>query len=129
MAAKILVVDDEPDIRTFLRTLFAKEGYDVQTAENGDEAIAKAQQDKPALIFLDIMMPKKTGILAYRRLKKDAALAEVPVVILTGLSQYKTFFAQDFDHVPQPEAFIEKPPKKERLIEIAKELIPAGESG
>jgi len=129
MAATILVVDDEPDIRTFLRTLFAKEGYQVETAENGDEAIAKAQQAKPALIFLDIMMPKKTGILAYRRLKKDPELAHVPVVILTGLSQYKTFFAQDFDHVPHPEAFIEKPPKKERLVEIARELIPEGESG
>ena len=125
MAATILVVDDEPDIRTFLRTLFAKEGYEVVTAEDGNEAVAKAQETKPSLIFLDIMMPKKTGILAYRRLKKDAELSSIPVVILTGLSQYKTFFAQDFDHVPQPEAFIEKPPKKEKLVEIARELIPS----
>ncbi len=77
------------------------------------------------LIFLDILMPRKTGIMLYRRLKEDPSLAAVPVVILTGLSQYRSFFAQDFEHVPPPEAFVEKPPDPQELLELARRLVPA----
>jgi len=125
MAATILVVDDEQDIRTYLRTLFAKHGYTVETASDGEEGLTVAQRVRPDLIFLDIMMPKRTGIMAYRRLKKDPDLGKVPVVILTGLSQYRSFFAQDFEQVPHPEAFVEKPPEPDKLIELARKLVPA----
>jgi CheY-like chemotaxis protein len=124
MAAKILVVDDEQDIRTYLRTLFTKHGYEVETASDGEEGLTIARQIKPDMIFLDILMPKRTGIMAYRRLKKDPELSSVPVVILTGLSQYRSFFAQDFEQVPHPEAFVEKPPQPERLLELAQQHAP-----
>lgn len=124
MAATILVVDDEQDIRTYLRTLFTKHGYTVETASNGEECLTVAQQTHPDLIFLDILMPKRTGIMAYRRLKKNPDLAGVPVVILTGLSQYRSFFAQDFEQVPHPEAFVEKPPEPDKLLELAQQLAP-----
>lgn len=129
MSAKILVVDDEQDVRTYLRTLFAKEGYTVVTAADGEEGLATAREDRPDLIFVDIMMPKRTGIMLYRRLKKDPDLGAVPVVILTGLSQYRTFFAQDFEEVPQPEAFVEKPPAREELLRLAAELTGAAGEG
>jgi len=122
MGATILVVDDEQDVRTYLRTLFAREGYEVVTAEDGEEGLELARNSRPALVFLDIMMPKRTGIMLYRRLKKDPGLGEVPVVILTGLSQYRAFFAQDFEEVPQPEAFVEKPPDRQELLRLAAEL-------
>lgn len=124
MAKKILVVDDEQDVRTYLRTLFVKEGYEVTTAADGEEGLATARQMKPDLIFLDILMPKKTGIMCFRRLKKDQQLSAVPVVILTGLEQYRSFFAQDFEQVPHPEAFVEKPPDPEHLRELARKLAP-----
>lgn len=124
MAAKILVVDDEQDVRTYLRTLFAKAGYRVETASDGEEGLAKAREFRPDLVFLDILMPRRTGIMAYRRLKKDDDLSGVPVVILTGLAQYKSFFAQDFEQVPHPEAFVEKPPDKDELLELAGKLAP-----
>jgi CheY-like chemotaxis protein len=124
MAAKILVVDDEQDIRTYLRTLFTKHGYEVETASNGEEGLTIAQRARPDMIFLDILMPKRTGIMAYRRLKKDPDLAGVPVVILTGLSQYRSFFAQDFEQVPHPEAFVEKPPEPDKLLELVREHVP-----
>lgn len=126
---KILVVDDEPDVRTYLRTLFAKAGYTVETAGDGEEGLERARQTQPDLIFLDILMPKRTGIMLYRRLRKDTDLAEVPVVILTGLSQYRSFFAQDFEQVPHPERFVEKPPDKEKLLELALELAPLEAAG
>jgi CheY-like chemotaxis protein len=124
MGATILVVDDEQDIRTYLRTLFTKHGYNVETASNGEEGLTIAQQTRPDMIFLDILMPKRTGIMAYRRLKKDPDLAEVPVVILTGLSQYRSFFAQDFEQVPHPEAFVEKPPEPDKLLELVRQHAP-----
>lgn len=129
MAATILVVDDEQDVRTYLRTLFAKAGYTVETAEDGEVGLTQAKAARPDLIFLDIMMPKRTGIMLYRRLKKDDDLAKVPVVILTGLAQYRSFFAQDFEQVPHPEEFVEKPPKQEHLLELAKKYAPLEADG
>ncbi len=128
MGATILVVDDEQDVRTYLRTLLTKQGYEVVAAADGEEGLEVARAQRPDLVFLDIMMPKKTGIMLYRRLKKDPDLGGVPVVILTGLSQYRTFFAQDFEEVPQPEAFVEKPPNREELLRLVEELVstPAG---
>jgi CheY-like chemotaxis protein len=129
MAAKILVVDDEPDLRTYLRTLFTKEGYEVQTAENGEIGLQRAREVKPDLIFCDILMPKRSGIMLYRQLRKDADLGDVPVVIMTGLSEYKTFFAQDIEQLPEPDAFVEKPPARDKLIELASGLIGGTGSG
>ncbi|HHQ47858.1 MAG TPA: response regulator [Acidobacteria bacterium] len=129
MGATILVVDDEQDVRTYLRTLFAKAGYEVVTAADGEQGLEIARRDRPQLIFLDIMMPKRTGIMLYRRIKKDPDLGAVPVVILTGLSQYRSFFAQDFEEVPQPEAFVEKPPDREELLRLAGELTGAAAGG
>ena len=129
MAPTILVVDDEQDVRTYLRTLFAKAGYTVEMAEDGEAGLAAAKRVRPDLIFLDIMMPKRTGIMLYRRLKKDEELAKTPVIILTGLAQYRSFFAQDFEQVPHPEEFVEKPPKQEELLELAQKFAPLESDG
>ncbi len=129
MAAKILVVDDEKDTRVYLRTLFVKEGYVVETAADGEEGLSMAQECHPDLIVLDIMMPKKTGIMLYRRLKKDETMSKVPVIIFTGLAQYRSFFAQDFEQVPHPEAFVEKPPERKELIELVRKLAPLEAEG
>jgi len=123
VSAKILVVDDEPDIRTYLKTLFAKEGHEVVTAANGEEGLEVARESRPDLIFLDILMPKRTGIMLYRKLRKDEDLGGVPVVILTGLAQYRSFFAQDFEEVPPPDAFVEKPPQREDLVALVNRLL------
>ena len=59
---KILIADDEPDILEIIQYNLVKEGYEVTTAKDGDDALAKAKMSKPDLIILDIMMPKKSGI-------------------------------------------------------------------
>ncbi|MCL4811435.1 MAG: response regulator [Vicinamibacteraceae bacterium] len=124
MTGTVLVIDDEVDVQTYLATLFQKEGLTVETAGDGEEGFARAQAVKPDLIFLDILMPRKTGIMLYRRLKTDPLLGSVPVIILTGLSQYRTFFAQDFEHVAHPEAFVEKPPRPDELLELVRRFVP-----
>ncbi len=128
MSGTILVVDDEPDVRTYLKTLFTKEGYQVEVASDGEEGLEVAQKVKPNLIFLDILMPKRTGIMLYRKMRKAPGLGEVPIVILTGLAQYRSFFAQDFESVPAPDAFVEKPPKREELLALVSKLLGSGAS-
>lgn len=121
--ATILVVDDEADVRTYLRVLFRKHGWDVETADNGETGLEKAKEVRPDLIFLDLLMPKRSGIMTYRRLKKDPELGNTPVVILTGLAQYSSYFGQDLDGLPEPEAFVEKQTEREELVRVVRELL------
>ena len=83
----ILVVDDSPTDRQFLSELLAKHGFQVSTAENADEALAKAKQLKPDLVLMDVVMPGQSGFQATRALSKDEATKQIPVIICTSKSQ------------------------------------------
>jgi two-component system, OmpR family, alkaline phosphatase synthesis response regulator PhoP len=83
---RILIADDEPDILEIVSYNLIKEGYEVYTATNGDEAIDTAKLLNPDLIILDIMMPKKTGIEVCSILRGQSAFAETFIVFLTALS-------------------------------------------
>ena len=72
MKKKILIVDDEPDILDVLKYNLEKEGYEVAQAKNGNKAISKANDFRPDLILLDIMMPKKDGFEVCRELRKKS---------------------------------------------------------
>ena len=85
MSTKILVVDDEEDVRTFIKTVLKKHGYEVVTATNGIEALEAARREIPALVVLDLMMPQQTGTDFYRGLHKDKRLADTPIIIVSGL--------------------------------------------
>ena len=84
---KILVVDDEPNVVRTLTFVLKKEGYDVSSAVNGEEAIAKVRESKPNLMFLDIMMPKKDGYEVCRELKNDLNLRDIHIVMLSAKGQ------------------------------------------
>ena len=84
---KILVVDDEPNVVRTLTFVLKKEGYDVSSAVNGEEAIAKVKESKPNLMFLDIMMPKKDGYEVCRELKSDLSLRDIHIVMLSAKGQ------------------------------------------
>ena len=81
---KILVVDDEVYILHILDFSLGAEGFDVITATDGEEALAKAQRDKPDLIILDVMMPRLDGYENCRRLKSDPGTKDIPVLLLTA---------------------------------------------
>ena len=83
---KILIADDEPDILEIIQYNLLKEGYEVITARDGDEALAKAKSSKPDLIILDIMMPKKDGIQVCEILRSQSAFKEVLIIFLTALN-------------------------------------------
>jgi DNA-binding response OmpR family regulator len=84
---KILVVDDEPHVIRSLTFVLTKEGYDVASAANGEDALVKIQQLKPNLVFLDVMMPKKNGYEVCQEIKKDSGLRDVRVIMLTAKGQ------------------------------------------
>ncbi len=81
MSRTILVVDDERNIVELVRMYLRNEGFDVETAANGREALEKARATPPALVVLDIMMPEMDGLEAFRALRKES---DVPVVMLTA---------------------------------------------
>ena len=81
----ILLVDDDPLILRMYQTKLTNDGYRVNTAFNGEEAIIQARREKPSLIFLDVMMPKMNGVETLKTLKSDPQTAQIPVIILTNL--------------------------------------------
>ena len=83
---KILIADDEPDILEIINYNLAKEGYEIATAKDGDEALTKARSFQPDLVLLDIMMPKKNGIEVCEILRSQPAFKKTLIVFLTALN-------------------------------------------
>jgi CheY-like chemotaxis protein len=84
MKAKILIVEDEPDVSKFLKIRLENGGYEVDEAENGQEAIEKVRRGHPQLILLDIQLPKLNGYEVCRILKSDPELEGIQVIFLTA---------------------------------------------
>ncbi len=87
MKKKILIVDDEPDITRTISMMFESEGYDVITAEDGQDAINKAYADSPDLIILDMMLPLMDGRDVASMLKIDQRFKKVPIIFITAQTQ------------------------------------------
>ncbi len=87
MARRILVCDDEPFILKALTFIVRKEGHTVIEARNGEEAVAKIRSEKPDLVFLDLMMPKKNGYEVLEEVRADPAIASTYVILLTAKGQ------------------------------------------
>jgi CheY-like chemotaxis protein len=122
MPKKILIIDDEKDMRTYLGALFRKAGYDVATAGNGAEGLQAARDAPPDLITLDILMPKQSGVRTYRELRSETSTRDVPIIILTGLTQQEDFFAE-LGSLPRPDAIVEKPIDRDDFLDKVKKVI------
>ena len=86
VSKKILVIDDEPDIRMFLTTLLAENGYETVTAADGLSGFEIAKREKPDLVSLDLQMPDKSGTDFYRRITRDPELKDTPIIVVSALS-------------------------------------------
>ena len=84
MSHKILIADDEPNILISLEFLMRREGHQVLLARDGQEALETIQREKPALVLLDVMMPKKSGFEVCQAVRADEALAGVKILMLTA---------------------------------------------
>jgi Fe-S oxidoreductase/ActR/RegA family two-component response regulator len=118
---KILVVDDEEDVRMFLTTVFEDAGAEVVTATDGDEAIAMATEHKPDLISLDLSMPGKDGVEAFVELRKNPETEEIPVCVVTGHPEFRQVI-YDRPVVP-PEGYLGKPVDEDKLVAYAHHII------
>ena len=123
MTKRVLIIDDESDMRVYLSTLFSKAGYEVKTAANGEEGLEIARSVRPDLITLDVLMPKKSGVKAYRELRAHDATSLIPIIILTGLAQQEDFFGDEPGAVPKPNAIVEKPIDRDEFLKLAKGIM------
>ncbi|MFH1113620.1 MAG: response regulator [Pseudomonadota bacterium] len=128
MPKKILIIDDEPDVLTFIGTLLRKNGYEVCEASDGVEGLKKVIDERPDLVCLDLLMPEKTGIKMYHEMRKDEALKQVPVIMVTGFMTPKVGHMdfKKFIHersIPAPQGYIEKPIDKDKFLAAIKEAV------
>lgn len=118
---KILVADDEPDILTFLTTVFEDNGAAVVQAVDGDQALEMARRERPDLITLDLSMPGRDGGQVFAALRKDPELAAIPVCIVTGKPELRRLI---YDRpVPPPEGYLDKPVGAEVLLRNARKIL------
>jgi two-component system, OmpR family, phosphate regulon response regulator PhoB len=129
MSKKVLIVDDDPDVRLFNTTVVEESGYTPIEAANGEEGLKIIKKDHPDLVVLDVLMPKQSGIRLYRELKTDKSLIDIPVIILSGVAK-RTFLRSqkaltEFGDkpVPEPEHYLEKPVEPDELAREIKKIL------
>ena len=147
MAKKVLVVDDDLNTVKFLSAALEENGYIPIGAHNGKEGLEKIKTEKPDLVLLDVMMPKKTGFVLFKQLRRDENYKDIPVIMLTGVAEVLSDLdaqSEDTHERPydalresmrkaikemrdeglvKPNLFIDKPIDPELVISKVKELI------
>lgn len=120
---KILIVDDEPDVVSYLSTFLEDNGFSVLMATNGREGFEKAKAEHPELILLDITMPEESGVRMFRNVQGDPETAAIPVIIVTGVSHEFKRFIETRKQVHPPAGYFEKPPDRDQLLAKINELL------
>ena len=144
-----MIIDDDENAVKFLSVVLEENGYETLSACDGKEGLTKLQEHAVDLIVLDVMMPKKTGFVLFRQLKKDERLADIPVLMLTGVaasladmdSEADDTFQRPFDSLREslrktiqemresgevkPERFVDKPVDPDAFVAKVRELIGA----
>ena len=141
MPKRILIVDDERDVITFLSAILEENGYTSISAKDGVEGLDLLRKENPDLVLLDLMMPKKSGITMFQELRKDPELSSTPVIVVTGVSDVtgvdfrnfmykqplrdeKTFVeTTGLTKYTVPDGYVEKPIDPDELIQAVKKAL------
>jgi len=117
---KILVVDDDPEVRLALELRLKANGYTVALAEDGEKSIVQTRLHMPDLILLDLGLPAGDGFSVMESLKADKSMASIPVIILTGRDR-----AANFDRALKAgiDAFLQKPVQNARLLAVIRQAL------
>lgn len=119
--ARILVVDDNPDVRAVIRMTLEKENHEIQEAENGVIALEMIKEDKPDLVILDVMMPEIDGWKVAKTIKENPLLKDIPIVILTVKgSTLDALMSLDYAHADE---HLTKPVEKKELLRVINSLL------
>jgi DNA-binding response OmpR family regulator len=116
MAKKIMIVDDDPNIVSYLEDFLGDNGYDTCSASDGSDAMAVVKKENPDLITLDLEMPEEWGPRFYRKLMKENEYKKIPVIVITGLTGGK--YA-----IQKAVASLTKPFDRDELLRIVKDTI------
>jgi CheY-like chemotaxis protein len=119
---KILVVDDESDVRGLIASILKDNGADVTTAGDGDEAIDVARRERPDLMTLDLSMPGKSGVEVFVLLREDPDLSDMPICIITGRPEMRKLIYERPAHSP-PEGYIDKPVNQKSLMRNVRKIL------
>ena len=120
-AHKILAIDDEPDVVSYLQAFLEDEDFEVVTASNGPDGLTLAREEVPDLITLDITMPGMSGIEVLTALRRDTQLNGIPVIIITGVMAFEKL--TDYRDVRPPEGFMTKPIDLGKLLATIEEIL------
>lgn len=120
MKKKILIVDDEKQIARMLKIRMESMGYEADVAHDGVEGLEKAQQYRPDLIILDVMMPKMDGFEVCRKLKEDPVFKSTPIIMLSVKAEEK---ANDLSVIAGADDYMPKPFEPEILMEKIRRLL------
>lgn len=133
MDKRILIVDDDPDIILFLKTLLQDHGYRTLIATNGREGFNLVEHERPDLVLLDLMMPQRSGLSVLSDIKSHEELRKIPIIMVTGVSgetgiDLEPILKQEQhgseENGPfRPEGYIEKPVDPDKLIALIKEVL------
>jgi len=122
---KALVVDDDPDARETVRFILEDKGFEVEEAYDGQMGVDAAKASRPDLIIMDAMMPKKDGYIACMEIKREESLAQVPIVMLSGVEDHVRGEpgAKNVKSSLDADEFLQKPIEPGRFIEIIDRLM------
>ncbi|MBU1342444.1 MAG: response regulator [Proteobacteria bacterium] len=129
MSKKVLVVDDDPDVRSFVVTVLEENQYIPLVAQDGVEGLETIKKQRPDLVILDVLMPRGSGIRLYRILKTDDDLSQIPVIMFTGIALRSFLKSQKVldefkgGEVPKPDIYLEKPVEPEELVAAIKKKL------
>ncbi len=118
---KILIVDDEEDVRTYLGALLEDAGAETVEASNGDEGLSRAKQDWPDLITLDLSMPGTDGVMAFQRLRQDDDTENIPVCVVTGHPEFRKLIYERPER--PPEGYLSKPIDEDQLVKTLRRIL------
>ncbi|HMQ14646.1 MAG TPA: response regulator [Phycisphaerae bacterium] len=121
----ILVVDDDPDIITAITASLADSGATIETAADGNAAVAAAEQSSPDLVILDIMLPQKSGFLVLERLRQGRKRGDKPYVIMITGNQGRRH--KQYAEALGVNEYLNKPFRMEKLIEVTEKLLAGGD--
>ena len=122
-ARKVVIVDDDPDVVTGLACWFEDRGFVAHAAFDGVEGWRLIETERPDLITLDVRMPGESGVTVLNRLKRDADLGRIPVIVITGTSDALSADGGGIAAAPLPEGFLAKPFELYDLASLVRALV------